>query len=229
LGALDREHAKLVGPFHSTTRANARLLALTRAGLLARTFVGTIAGGRKAVYLPPERRRSVRAGRRGGAAVLEHQLAVASVYQAFRWAKPPCLPVAEWQTFSAPIIPGSRLIPDGLLELTHPSGTVPVFVEADRGTEALSIWRQKAAKYLELAVGRHHESVCGPGPFYVAVVAPGRRRCANIARAVSSVTHKLFWITTAEDLAAHGPSASIWLRPDGSKPEQLPWHILDYR
>ena len=37
---IDREQAKIVAGFGSTTRANARLLALTRAGLLRRFFLG---------------------------------------------------------------------------------------------------------------------------------------------------------------------------------------------
>ena len=47
---IDREMTKVVAGFGSTTRANARLLQLTRAGLLRRFFVGSIAHGRKAVY-----------------------------------------------------------------------------------------------------------------------------------------------------------------------------------
>ena len=47
---IDREQAKRVAGFRSTTRANARLLALTRAGLLRRFFLGTTASGRKAIY-----------------------------------------------------------------------------------------------------------------------------------------------------------------------------------
>src|ERR1039457_2183666 len=47
---IDREQAKVVAGFGSTTRANARLLALTRAGLLHRFFQGTVAGGAKALY-----------------------------------------------------------------------------------------------------------------------------------------------------------------------------------
>ena len=46
---IDREQTKVVGGFGSTTRVNARLLALTQAGLLRRFFTGTISGGRKAV------------------------------------------------------------------------------------------------------------------------------------------------------------------------------------
>src|SRR5713226_2129503 len=47
---IDREQAKTIAGFGSTTRANARLLALTRAGFLRRFFIGTNAGGTKALY-----------------------------------------------------------------------------------------------------------------------------------------------------------------------------------
>src|ERR1700722_10758234 len=50
LRVMDSEQAKLVGGFHSTTRANTRLLALTRAGVLRRFFLGTSGGGQKALY-----------------------------------------------------------------------------------------------------------------------------------------------------------------------------------
>lgn len=47
---VDREQAIIAGGFNSTTRVNTRLLALTRAGLLRRFFLGTNAGNRKAIY-----------------------------------------------------------------------------------------------------------------------------------------------------------------------------------
>src|SRR6266487_1550579 len=43
---VDREQAKIVAGFGSTTRANTRLLALTRAGLLRRFFLSS----RKSLY-----------------------------------------------------------------------------------------------------------------------------------------------------------------------------------
>src|SRR6266481_6326514 len=50
LRIIDREQAKIVGAFASTTRVNTRLLALTRAGLLRRFFLGAGEGSKKAVY-----------------------------------------------------------------------------------------------------------------------------------------------------------------------------------
>src|SRR6476646_3837795 len=47
---IDREQAKKIAGFKSTTRANDRLLKLTRAGFLRRFFLGTRAGGTKAIY-----------------------------------------------------------------------------------------------------------------------------------------------------------------------------------
>src|ERR1017187_10206916 len=47
---IDREQAKIVAGFGSTTRANARLLALTRAGLLRRFFLGTRGGCQRTLY-----------------------------------------------------------------------------------------------------------------------------------------------------------------------------------
>lgn len=218
VGVLDREQAKLAGPFNSTTRANARLLALTKAGLLGRTFLGTIAGGRKAVYVPPGRKRGAAA-----AVHLEHQLMVAGIYHAFRSCSQVLDRGIEWQTFTAPLLPGSRLIPDGLMKISTTAANRAIFVEADRGTEPLSVWRRKAEKYLELAIGGHHEQICGPGPFQVVVMAPGQRRCANIARTINSVTNKLFWITTAAEMLGRGPFNPIWLRPDGTRPTELLW------
>src|SRR5260370_41986260 len=47
---IDREQAKRVAGFGSTTQVNARLLRLTRAGLLRTVFLGTKGGGQKAIY-----------------------------------------------------------------------------------------------------------------------------------------------------------------------------------
>src|SRR5487761_923217 len=47
---VDREQAKCAGGFGSTTRVNARLLALTDAGLLRRFNLGTDGSGQKALY-----------------------------------------------------------------------------------------------------------------------------------------------------------------------------------
>ena len=48
---MDREQAKCVGGFGSTTRVNARLLALTDGGLLRRFYLGTDAKRQESTLL----------------------------------------------------------------------------------------------------------------------------------------------------------------------------------
>src|SRR5437588_6146886 len=88
---VDREQARIAAGFRSTTRVNARLLRLTRAGLLRRFFVGTTAGGAKALYaLSLKGARAIGVPLRGPQRrqdeaivadfFVEHQLAVNEVY-----------------------------------------------------------------------------------------------------------------------------------------------------
>src|SRR6266536_1586912 len=63
---IDREMSKAVGGFRSTRRANTRLLQLTRAGVLRRFFIGSIAHGRKAVYTLSPKGTELVAARLGG-------------------------------------------------------------------------------------------------------------------------------------------------------------------
>ena len=88
---VDREQAKIVAGFGSTTRANARLLALTRAGLLRRFFLGS----RKSLYALSEKGAQLaevplRGPRRRQDETLvadffiEHQLAINNVYCAVK-------------------------------------------------------------------------------------------------------------------------------------------------
>ena len=59
LRVVDHEQARFVAGFGSTSRANKRLLKLTRAGLLRRFFLGS-GGGRKALYALSEKGRYCR-------------------------------------------------------------------------------------------------------------------------------------------------------------------------
>src|SRR5581483_3376047 len=79
---INREQAKVVAGFHSTRRANDRLLMLTRAGFLKRAFVGS----REAVYWLPGKALDQK-GRQGAtpshepaALFLKHQLEINRVH-----------------------------------------------------------------------------------------------------------------------------------------------------
>jgi len=153
---IDREQAMCVAGFGSTTRANNRLLALTRAGLLRRFFLGTKAGDKKALYaLSPTGAKLVdvpfRAPRRAHNEVLiadffvTHQLCINQIYCALKYRPIPILDVnfLQWLSFYEPLDSGNRLIPDGYLEVITPYKTVAAFLEVDLGHEGLSVWKTK--------------------------------------------------------------------------------------
>lgn len=232
LGVVDRELCMLVAGFHSVTRANTRLLKLYQAGLLRRFLLGS-GGGRKALYaLSP--RGALLAGvpyrgprRRQGELLVgdfyvQHQLTVNAVYCALARRPIPVPGVAfiRWLPFYEPVAPNLRLIPDGYAELAAPTGKVCAFVEVDLGHESLSVWKEKARQYLQLALTGEFERRFREQRFRVLVLVSSERRLKSIRKAVAAVTEKLFWFATLE-AAGKNFFAPVWLRPQGDQPKPL--------
>jgi hypothetical protein len=229
---VDREQAKIVAGFHSTTRANARLLALTRAGLLRRFFLGS-GGGRKALYaLSPKGAQAadvpVRGPRRPQDALLVadyfvgHQLAVNGIYCALKYGAIPVPQVMfhRWLSFHEPVVPGISLIPDGYVEFKTPAGITACFLEVDLGHESQAIWKGKAQHYLQLALSGKYQEQFGPERFRVLVVANSERRLHSIRKTVAEVTQKIFWFATLESVH-DGFFAPVWFRPRDFQPTSL--------
>jgi hypothetical protein len=231
---IDREQAKVVAGFGSTTRANSRLLALTRAGLLRRFFLGTTAGGAKALYTLSEKGARL-AGvpgsgprRRKDVAVvadffIQHQLATNDVYCAVKYGNrmPAGIAFKRWRGFPKQPVPGLRLIPDGYVELDTPSGIVAAFLEVDLGHERPRVWQDKVRNYLDLAVTGNFEREFKQSRFRVLVVADSERRLEAIRQVVLPLTDKIFWFATFESIRRDGAFAPIWQRPKGEAVQQL--------
>lgn len=225
---VDRELAKIVCGFHSTTRANARLLALTEADYLKRSFVGTIAGGRKAVYrLSTKRLASTQSQSIGknsySELFLEHQLQVNHVYVEIKYRP---IPLAScqfhrWIAFNRILSKASPIIPDGYFELTHNSQIKSLFLEVDLGTEALRIWQKKIESYLRLATSGEFKSLVGQERFKVAVIANSGRRTDSIRKVAAKSTDKIFRFTSLENIKTAGFWSPIWNKPTGDRPEVL--------
>ena len=223
---VDREQAKIVGPFGSTTRVNARLLALTQAGLLRRFFLGTTGAGTKALYaLSPKAAKFLDVPLRGPRRrkdetlaadfFIQHQLTINEVYCALKYgALPQGVAFRRFEVFG-PIIPGTQLIPDGYVEFETPAGTLAAFLEIDLGHEHRSIWKEKAERYLELKDTDAPEAERFERPFRVLVILPSERRLRSIRRAVTEVTKKIFWFASLESIRRDGLFAPVWLRPTG--------------
>ncbi len=231
---IDREQAKIVAGFTSTTRANARLLALTRTELLRRFFLGTTAAGQKALYALSVKGAQLvgvplRAPRRRkdetlvADFVVQHQLTVNEMYCAVKYGSMNLngFSFRRWMAFHEPLLPGLRLIPDGYAEWQTPSGVVGAFLEIDLGHEGLTIWKEKVRNYLQLALSRECERRFSQHRFRVLVIAPSERRLRSIRTAVVSATQKLFWFASLEAIRADGFFAPVWLRPTGEERKPL--------
>lgn len=231
LRVVDREQAKIVAGFGSTTRVNTRLLALTRAGLLRRFFLGW-GGGRKALYALSAKGAQLagvpcRGPRRRNDELLvadhfvQHQLAINEVYCALKFG---AIPVAHvrfinWLAFHEPLTTGLSLIPDGYVEFSTPAGIVGSFLEVDLGQEPLSIWKDKARNYLQLALSGEYERQFRQPRFRVLVLANSDRRLRSIRSAVRAITEKIFWFATLDAVEKFfGP---VWLRPVGDNHQSL--------
>jgi hypothetical protein len=231
---IDREQAKIVAGFRSTTRANVRLLALTRAGLLRRFFLGTGGGGKKALYSLSEKGARLagvphRGPRRRQNETLvadffiQHQFTVNQIYCALKYQTIPVSGVAfhRWTAFHEPIASGIRLIPDGYVEFETPSGILAAFLEVDLGHESLGVWKEKVRNYLQLALSGDFERRFNQSRFRVLVIAPSERRLHSIRKTVALSTQKIFWFASLATIRAGGLFAPGWFRPTGEASQAL--------
>ncbi len=230
---VDREQAKTVAGFGSTTRVNARLLALTTAGLLRRFFLGTTASGRKALYglsakgaqLAGVPQRGPR--RRNDEALvadffIQHQLTVNEIYCSLKSGPlPPGVAFHRWIAFHEPLAQGLRLIPDGYVELRTPAGMLAAFLEVDLGHESLRVWNEKVRNYLQFALSGDYARRFGQSRFRVLVAANSPRRLQSIRKAVAAVTEKIFWGASLDAIRRSGLFSPIWFRPKGEERQAL--------
>ncbi len=222
---IDREQAKAVVGFGSTTRVNARLLALYREGLVRRFFQGTKAGGQKALYaLSSKGARFIGvAHREFGFAndellvtnfFVAHQLALNEIYCAVKSknALPPDVGFVRWTVFSEPVIPS--LVPDGYFEVSASEQNLGAFVEVDLGHEGPAVWKAKVRNYLRYAASGRFQAQFHLPRFRVLIVANTVKRMQAIRRIVHGLTDKIFWLSSFEEIEGNsGFWSAVWLRP----------------
>jgi hypothetical protein len=232
---VDREQAKIVAGFGSTTRANTRLLALTKAGLLRRFFLGATGSSRKAVYALSMKGAALvgvalRGPRRPRNESLVadffvlHQLAINNVHCELKRPLPD-VSLTRWLSFHEPLAQNLRLIPDGYCELKTPTGTIAAFLEVDLGHERLVVWAGKIKRYIQFALSGEYERNFGQHQFRVLVIANSERRLLSIRKLVRAATQKIFWFATLESVHHKGIFAPIWLRPESDEEQSLSPHL----
>jgi hypothetical protein len=222
--AIDREQTKIVGGFRSTTRANTRLLALTRAGFLRRTFLGN----RQAVYWLASTTRAAASQwelsrREPTSLYLRHQLEINKVHLLLKYRT---IPVAgwwfvRWQSFARNLSPAVPLIPDGYFEIRSATGVRACFLEVDLGTETLPEIHRKVQLYLQFAASGEFSTLFHQPQFRVVVVASSARRVASLRQTIAGLTDKIFWLTTLESINNDRFWSAVWLRPTGDQMQSL--------
>jgi hypothetical protein len=171
---IDREQAKVVAGFHSTRRANDRLLNLARAGFLKRAFIGS----RQAVYWLPSKgpqdskRHRWDAPSEPAALFLNHQLQINKIHLLVQYAAIPSRVwwFVRWQSFQQPLSATVPLIPDGYFEIGSSQAFRPSFVEVDLGTESVAVFTKKAQLYLQLAATGEFSQAFSRRQFRVLVI-----------------------------------------------------------
>jgi hypothetical protein len=224
LRAIDREQAKLVGGFRSTTRANTRLLALTRAGFLRRAFLGN----RQAVYWLASTNRqqasqSELTRREPTSLYLRHRLEINKIHLLVKYRTIP-VPgwwLVRWEAFPRSLSPALPLIPDGYFEIRSAAGVRACFLEVDLGTEALPVIHRKVQLYLQLAASGEFSTLFHQSQFRVLVVATSARRVASLRQTIAGLTDKIFWLTTLESINQDRFWSAVWLRPTGDQMQPL--------
>jgi hypothetical protein len=233
LRVIDREQARAIGNFNSATRLNYRLAALRSLGLLKQFFVGLGPGTRKAVFcltkkgaqvagVPYQRTRFSSDATVGFDPFLIHRVAVGDVYVAVMCkALPEGVRASAWRLFDTPLTANTHLISDGYFELHSGDAARGVFLEMDMGTETARIWKKKVVEYLLFAVSGGFQEHFRIPQFRVLVITTSAKRLQNLTRVISSITPKLFWLTTLEEFKMSGPWAPIWSRPADSNKHSL--------
>jgi hypothetical protein len=228
---LDREQIQRLLDFGSATRANDRLSRLHAAGFVHRHFIGTVAGGRKALYSLSARGAAIIAHEKiwrlqrsedellVGEAFVEHQLALN-----WCWISMKCgldSNLVRFVRFNEPISKSLPLAPDGYAELNVSGAVQTVFLEVDLGTETLKVWDRKVELYLRLAASGEFERIFRQPRFKAAVVCVSERRMENLRRAVRQHTTKLFYFSLLQTIKRDGLIAPHWLRPEGEAIQPL--------
>jgi hypothetical protein len=231
---IDREQAKVVAGFGSTTRANTRLLRLTRAGVLKRMFIGTIGSGQKAIYTISGKGQALVEARLPGlpfrpthnlvaSPFLLHQLKINEIYLTVKHRAISLENVRfrRWIAFHKSLSESLSLIPDGYCELDVAGNVKAMFVEVDLGQEDSSIWMKKVQRYLQLALSGQFTQMFRNPQFRVLIITSTERRADNIRKTAAKLTDKIFWFASFEAIHRDGFWSSIWLRPTGDQRHPL--------
>jgi len=224
---ISRDQAMVVGPFGSVTRANARLLALTKTGLLRR--LPLMLATRALLYTLTAKGADLIATEqqypklKTGGLFLEHQQQINSVFLAVKYKSIPDASIRFgcWRTFISELSAAARVIPDGYFELNTTTDVLAMFLEVDLGTEGLKDWKKKVEGYIHFAASGEFAASFNRTRFRVLVVADSETRLNAIRRTCAAYTDKIFWFATLDAIKGDGFWSTTWSRATGDEKQSL--------
>lgn len=231
---LDREQFQVVAKVRRANRANDRLGHLHNAGLLRRHFVGTEAGGRKALYSLSTRGARLLGKSKVwkfqhpdgelliGDGFVAHQAAINRIWLEVKFRHPEIIESPRWITFIEPLTDAIPLVPDGFFSFSARDETCAHFLEVDLGTETARVWEHKVQLYVKLATDAELlNRLFGIERFRVLVTAPTERRLNNLRAVVRKQTNKIFFFLDFKTINSDGIFRAKWARPSGEERQSL--------
>lgn len=228
---LTRDQIMAVAPFHSLTRVNTRLAALTRADVLSRKHLPIYPGhgsaqnlyyiGRRATDVVPIEAASVlqqvRQVSRWDLRQVEHVRAANGVlvglYKAFSGAH------SDLRFETEPELrhkfQGRTFVPDGWIAWTAEGRRFNCFLEIDLHHEGLTDWREKVFAYQTYADSGEHQERFGFRGFRVLGLAQTARRLTGL-KLVAVSAGRLFLFSELGIPSDAMASDAVWLRAAGA-------------
>jgi hypothetical protein len=229
---LSRDQVMALAPFQSLTRANTRLSALTREGILRRKMLPVFPGHGSAqslYFLGKASRPFLRIDRLSITQVIR---------QVSRWDLRQVEHVRTANHALLSLLVGLRavnasaisfrtepelrkrlhdrtLVPDGWVEWTFAAKRFNCFLEVDLHHEGLQVWREKVLAYVAYAESGLHQEYFGYHSFRVLVLAGPGRRLGNL-RQVASAAGSVFLLAEISQVTAESALGPIWQAAAGS-------------
>ena len=229
---LSRDQLMKLAPFGSLTRANTRLAALVRAGLLSRKMLPVYPGngsaqalyflGRAADAILNLDKRSLaqqhRQISRWDVRQVEHVSAANGVLVDFlvSLGRSSTASLVAYQTEPElrQLFLDRSLVPDGWIAWTEQGKRFNCFLEVDLHHEGLSEWRDKVLRYLAYAESGAHEEHFGFRSFRVVVIAKSHARLERVRR-VASQAGRLFVFAEMSKVTSENIPGKVWLSASG--------------
>ena len=105
-----------------------------------------------------------------------------------------------------------RFRPDGYFRIVCQGKLYSCFVEFDRSTMTIGRFVGKVQSYIDFGSMGYYQKRFGVKYFRVLVVTKSAERLNNLKKAVGSITDKLFWFTTIDQITPDTVFGPIWQR-----------------